>query len=622
MLKAVFGVINMKCGIEIHQRLAVGHKLFCNCPCDLSEQKPTQTIKRRMRVTMGELGGIDPAAAYEIIRGREYKYLVFPETCFVESDDEPPHSVNNDALEVALKVALMCNCNIPDEIHIMRKTVLDGSNTSGFQRTMLVGIGTENSYIETSEGKVRIKDINLEEESAGIVEETDGLVTYRLDRLGIPLIEIGTKADIKSPAQAKEVALKLGWLLRSTGKVMRGIGTIRQDINISVEGGARVEIKGVQELDLIEDIAKNEIARQQKLLDIKKFLGGSLSVLGPYDVTENFAGTKCKLIGSTIKSGGVVLAVVAKGLVGLLKTELCPGKTLGRELADYAKAHGCKGLIHTDEDLEKYSLVEDFEKLYEKYNLNKLYDAIIIIAERRDVAERAIKAVASRIKLLSERVPEETRVANLDGTTRYTRPLPGGERMYPETDLPPIVIDKDYLHALARKLPESWEKKLARFKKILSSELAEQILKSEYLELFEKLSKSYDPKLVASTLVNDIKALRREGVPVKQIPEERLEELFALHAQKRFGKEIIPIILRRLAESPASSVEEILKSENMEKISEAELEKIIKEVFEKYPYLYKEKRFSAIMGEVMSRVRGRASGTEVAEKIKKMLNAQ
>ncbi|MBU5575374.1 MAG: Glu-tRNA(Gln) amidotransferase subunit GatE [Candidatus Aenigmarchaeota archaeon] len=606
----------MKCGIEIHQRLSTKNKLFCNCSTSAFIESPEKNIIRKLRAVSGELGEIDQAAIYEAIKGKEYIYQTFPSsTCLVELDDEPPHEINKEALEIALKVALMLNCYIPEEIHIMRKTVIDGSNTSGFQRTALIGIGTDKSFIETAEGKVRIKDINLEEESAGIVEILpDSKIIYRLDRLGIPLIEIGTKADIKSASQAKEVALKIGMLLRSTGKAMRGIGTIRQDVNISVEGGARVEIKGLQEIDLIEKIIENEIKRQEKLIELKNFLLNSLEVKGPFDVTNIFKETQCRFISGIIKSGGLVYAISVKGLEGLLKTELCPGKTLGRELADYANAYGCKGIIHSDEDLKKYYLENEFKEI------SKLYPgAIIIIAEKKEIAEKTIKAVAERIKQLIVGVPEETRVACPDGTTKYTRPLPGGQRLYPETDLPPITINKKYLKKLSKNLPETWEEKLKKFNKILPKELSEEIIRSEYLEFFEKLYMKYDPKLVANTFISTIKELKRDGYEISNIAFEHFDEIFEMVSKKIIGKEAIPEIIKIISKNPNLKIEDAIKILGIEKISIEELEKIIKNIFNKYPDLYKEKKVSALMGEVMKEVRGKIDGAIVFKKLKEMI---
>jgi Glu-tRNA(Gln) amidotransferase subunit E-like FAD-binding protein len=469
--------IGFKCGIEIHNRLATQHKLFCNCPARLSSQKPSFTIKRKLRAVPGELGQIDVAAMYEYLRDREYIYQVFDDTvCLVELDEEPPHPLNQEALTIALQIAKMLNCDIPQEIHVMRKTVIDGSNTSGFQRTAVVGL---NGWLETSLGKVRIKSVCLEEESAGIVEKGEKYVIYRLDRLGIPLIEIGTEADIKNPKHAREVAEKLGMIIRSTGKSQRGIGVTRQDINVSIAGGARVEIKGVQELDLIEKIIEFEVKRQLELIK---------------------AGKKPK---------------------------------------------------------------------------------------------------------------EETRVALPDGSTAFMRPLPGGERMYPETDVPPIRITQQFLASIP--IPETWEQKLERFKKILPEELAEQIIHSEYLDLFEEFSTKFDPKLVARTLTITLKAIKREGFDISRVNEKHFEELFGLVEKGAIAKEAIEDILKKICEEPEKQIKEIIKELGIKTFSEEDVRRIVREVFENNPHLVKHKRISALMGEVMKVVRGKIDGKIVAK---------
>jgi Glu-tRNA(Gln) amidotransferase subunit E-like FAD-binding protein len=258
-----YDAIGFKCGIEIHQQLE-GKKLFCNCPTLNSSREPDIKVMRKLRAVAGETGEIDIAAKHEMQKGKTIIYLGNSEdVCLVELDEEPPHAINDEALKTVIEVATLLKCHIVDEIQVMRKTVVDGSNTSGFQRTALVGF---NGCVETSLGKVCIDTISLEEEACQKLSEDNKTITYGLDRLGIPLIEIGTATDIKSPEHAKEVAEKLGMVLRSTGKVKRGIGTIRQDVNISIKGGARTEIKGFQELKSIPKVVSYEIERQMQLI--------------------------------------------------------------------------------------------------------------------------------------------------------------------------------------------------------------------------------------------------------------------------------------------------------------------------------------------------------------------
>lgn len=255
--------LGLKAGLEIHQQLDT-HKLFCSCPSEIRKDKPDLIVTRELRPLAGETGKIDPAAIFEKKKRKFYKYEAYNDTtCLVELDEEPPHQINQEALETALLVAKMLHCEIPEYIQVMRKTVVDGSNTSGFQRTALVGI---NGWLDTKYGKVGIQNVNLEEDAARRTAEDKDSVTFRLDRLGIPLIEIGTAPDIRTPEQGKELAEKIGMLLRSTGKAKRGLGTIRQDLNVSIAGGTRIEIKGVQELKQIPVLTEKEVERQQKII--------------------------------------------------------------------------------------------------------------------------------------------------------------------------------------------------------------------------------------------------------------------------------------------------------------------------------------------------------------------
>ena len=263
--------LGFKCGLEIHQRLQ-SHKLFCGCPSILRDDTSDIVIKRKLRAVAGETGSIDIAAKHAMEKSQEFIYEAYSDTtCLVELDEEPPNKLNEEALNIAIEVALLLKCEIVDELHFMRKIVIDGSNTSGFQRTALLA---RNGFIETSKGNVRIGSIYLEEESAKNVKESKDNRIWRLDRLGIPLIEIQTEADILDEKHAKETAEKIGMILRSTNKVMRGIGSIRQDVNISIKGHPRVEIKGFQDIRLIETVIKNEVDRQLNDLKTKKDLFG------------------------------------------------------------------------------------------------------------------------------------------------------------------------------------------------------------------------------------------------------------------------------------------------------------------------------------------------------------
>tara|TARA_Y100000310_G_C20702141_1_gene830897 strand:+ start:1658 stop:3073 length:1416 start_codon:yes stop_codon:yes gene_type:complete len=275
--------LGFKCGIEAHQQIE-GLKLFCRCPTLNSDAPSNLKVERKLRAAAGETGEVDIAAKHEMAKDLTFTYEGDnADCCLVDLDEQPPEPINQHALNTALEIALLLNCKIVDEIQFMRKTVVDGSNVSGFQRTALIGI---DGNITTEHGKVMIESICLEEEAAKKLSNTKDSATYRLDRLGIPLVEIATDASITSPQHCKEVAEKIGMILRSTGKVKRGLGTIRQDVNVSIKGHPRVEIKGFQDLKSIPKVVDKEIERQKENIKNKKDLTSQVRNSKPDFSTE------------------------------------------------------------------------------------------------------------------------------------------------------------------------------------------------------------------------------------------------------------------------------------------------------------------------------------------------
>jgi Glu-tRNA(Gln) amidotransferase subunit E-like FAD-binding protein len=461
--------LGFKCGIEIHQQLE-GKKLFCNCPAEIRKEKPDFEISRRLRASAGEEGKIDKAAIHEQKKGKYFIYQCYHDiTCGIELDEEPPLPLNPDALRTALQVAKMLNCRIVDKIQVMRKTVIDGSNTSGFQRTMLIGM---NGELDVNGKKIGIESVCLEEEACQIVERKKDHDIYNLSRLGIPLLEIATAPDIRTPDEARETAAKIGMLLRSTGACKRGIGSIRQDVNLSIKGGARVEIKGFQELKSIPKVIEYEIERRMHLLKKKE-------------------------------------------------TPL-----------------------------------------------------------------------------------EEVRKAEADLTTSYLRPMPGMDRMYPETDIPEIMPNTEKIEAI-KTIEERVQELMKEFG--LPSELASQIIKkgidlSHYASRYTNL----DPKFIAETLINAPKEIKA-----------------------RFNKEIdlfkhIDNILEKahLGEIPKSAVFEILSEiargskPDFSKYAGIKTDEIEKEILGLIDH-YKEATIQALMGILMNKYRGRIDGKKLMDILKK-----
>ncbi|SFS57247.1 Glu-tRNA(Gln) amidotransferase subunit GatE [Halostagnicola kamekurae] len=607
-----YEALGLVAGLEIHQQLDTATKLFCECPTAIREpEDATRQFTRYLHPTRSELGELDDAAVEESMVEREFTYLAYDSTCLVEADDEPPHRLDEEALETTLEVAQLMDMNPVDQAHVMRKIVVDGSNTSGFQRSTLIATGGE---IETSDGAVGIEDLLLEEESAQRVEETDDGVTYSLDRLGIPLVEIGTSPDIRSPEQALEAAERIGMLLRSTGKVKRGLGTIRQDVNVSIEDGARVEIKGVQSLDDIDDIVRNEVRRQAKLVEIVAELDNrDASVGDPQTVTEVFEGTDSGVIGGALSSGGSVTAVPLYGFDGLVGREIAPDRRLGTEFSDHAKRHGAGGIFHTDE-LPAYGVTEaEVESLRDAVGAGE-NDAVAIVAAETTVAESAIDAVADRARTALEGVPEETRGANDDGTTRYLRPLPGAARMYPETDVPPVEPDPSDVPE-----PELLTEKVQRYQEEydLGEGLAEQVAYGTYMPFFEAVvDDGIDPTLAATTLESTLTELRRDDVPVDQLTEDHLEGVLEMAESGELPNEGIPDLLSVLAKEPDQSPAAAAEDAGLGSAGEDEVRETIVEVVERNEGQVEEEgmqAFSGLMGECMGALRGKADGDLVSE---------
>ncbi|MEF8882261.1 MAG: Glu-tRNA(Gln) amidotransferase subunit GatE [Halapricum sp.] len=603
--------LGLVAGLEIHQQLDTGTKLFCECPTELREpEESTRRLTRYLHPTKSELGELDEAALEESQVEREFEYLGYVTTCLVEEDDEPPHRVDDEALTVALEIAQLLDMEPVDQIHTMRKLVIDGSNTSGFQRTMLVA---DDGEIQTDEGPVGIDDLMLEEESAQRVAETDSGVRYSLDRLGIPLVEIGTKPDIRSPEQAREAAERIGMLLRSTGHVKRGLGTIRQDVNVSIAEGARIELKGVQSLDDIDDIVRNEVGRQVALLEIADELAErDAAVAEPQDVSEVFEGTDSGVIQSALTSGGAVQAARLEGFDGLVGREIQPDRRLGTEFSDHAKRHGAGGIFHTDE-LPAYGVTEaEVGALCEAVDANP-EDAVAIVADDPETAELAIDAVAKRAETAIEGVPEETRDANEDATSRYLRPLPGAARMYPETDVPPVEPDVSEVET-----PELLTEKVQRYQDEfdLDAGLAEQVAYGEYMPLFEKVvADGVDPTLAAGTLESTLTELRRYDTPVENLADEHLEDALKLVDEGEVPSEGMNDLLSALAEDPDLSAEEAVEQEGLGGVSEDEVRAAVVEVVERNAEQVSEEgmgAFSGLMGECMGQLRGKADGDLVS----------
>ncbi len=626
-----YAKLGLKVGLEIHQQLNTQAKLFCSCKPELFREEPEITFLRRLRPTQSELGQVDPAAYFEFQKGIRIRYEANRATsCLVEMDEEPPHNLNIEAVETALTAALMMNGEPVDEVHVMRKTVIDGSNTTGFQRTCVIAL---DGWIKVGEKVVPIQHTSLEEDAARKTgeEEKGKVICYRIDRLGIPLIEVATAPIIHSPMEAQEVAFAIGRILRDTGKAMRGLGTIRQDLNVSIPNGALVEIKGVQKLELISRVVKYEVQRQLKLINISKELMKkevkAESIREDFiDVTDVFQQTTCKVILKALKSGQTVKAVKLPRFKDLLKQELTPNLRLGTELADRARFWGrVGGIFHTDE-LPAYGITAgEVEALRKAVGADEA-DAVVFVVDITENVADALRAVVERAQEAIDGVPAETRAANADGTTRYMRPRPGAARMYPETDIPPSLITTGFVEKIRSNLPEPAEKKLERLMKeySLNEKLAKQIVDSEYGGLFEVIVKEsgVSATTISVFLTESLKALKRDGVQTEKVPDEQIREIFQLVGSGELAKEAIPDVFSWLSENEGKSVPDTIEALGLKMFAQEELELLIDRVISENKHSVDrlgKNSFGILMRIVMKEVRGKADPELVSKLLRERL---
>jgi len=626
------GLLNLKVGIELHRQLKTARKLFCEChvrPQNISDVH--YHFLRRLRVSESEMGEVDPAALFEATRQGWIKYDAEKNSsCLVEADEEPPHEINREALETAILVCRMLNARVVDEVHVMRKIVIDGSNTSGFQRTMVVGY---DGWLEWKDGpvkKVGVQTITLEEDAARILR-ADGMKEYSLDRLGIPLIEISLSPVTATPSEIQGLAEHLGRMLKNTGRVESGLGTVRQDINISVDDGPIVEVKGVQQLDLISKVVEFEWKRQNWLNQ----LASELRLMGlteknfdnmQVDVTDLLLDIKDNWVAGRIKRGDRVFAMLVPKFSGIFSKEAANNMRLGKELADVARSFGLGGLIHSDELPSNGILQQHVENVMKRINASE-GDGFVLLVGDPSRLEHVFPAIKRRLKQSLSGVPAETRAATQDGETRFIRPRPGSARMYPETDIEPVRITHEDIIRADSLIPEPWEKKLESLAErySLSKEQALKLLDSEYLELFIKACQEtkLQPSFIASILTEGLVSLRREAIEVSD--EQLLLDLFVSVSKGEIAKEASLDILRSVGKGESKDLNEAIQRLGLKRISEEELLSIIQQIVQKEKNMVHEKgdkAFSPLMGMVMQAVRGRVDGSVVSRELKRAIQQE
>lgn len=617
-----YAKVGFKSGLEVHQQLDTEKKLFCRCPAGYYSKNYNAEILRHMRPTLSELGEYDGTALMEFKTKKNIIYRIHHDTvCTYEMDDTPPFMINEEALDKAIAIGILMNCNIIDELHIARKQYLDGSIPTGFQRTAIFGV---NGWIKYKDRKINIIQISIEEDSCREISDIGHYRVYNTDRLGMPLIETVTAPEMRTPFEVMEVCEILSALVRSTGLVRTGAGAAREDVNVSVEGGTRIEIKGVPSIKRIPILTYNEAMRQWNLLRLREELHKRGITPDTFkakvdNVTKCLKKTKYEPIKNALKEGKHINCVTLFGFKDLLKWQTQTNTYFAKEISDRVRVIAClttlPNIIHSDSASETISNSE-WQAIKKMVGASEKDTLVIVWGDEKDV-ETGANEIIIRAKEATIGIPSETRQALKDGTNGFERILPGPDRMYPDTDLPPEKISIERVNKLKKILPEPiWEREEWYKQLKLPSDVIRPLSISKYANLFKKLVKEYNinPKLAAIALIQYPKRISKKLKKSITFSEEVVLNIFTLFKDGIISREGILLEMMNFAVTGKININ---NSEN--KINEKELQKIIDESraeLSKIKLINSEKKLQVLMGIIMSKVRGRIDGKKVYNLIK------
>ena len=621
MTESDYAALGFKSGLEIHQQLLTEKKLFCRCPAGHYSDSFNAEILRHMRPTLSELGEYDGTALMEFKTKKEIIYQINHGTvCTYEMDDTPPFELNDEALEIALGIGLLYGCTMIDEIHIARKQYLDGSIPTGFQRTTIVGV---DGGIPYKARRIGIVQLGLEEDACREVSDVGHLRTYLTDRLGMPLIETVTAPDMRTPQEVAEVANILRKLVRSTGKVRTGPGAARQDVNVSVTGGTRIEIKGVPRIPNIPLLTYSEAMRQHNLLLLREELhrrGITKETFSAKteEVTKLLRKTRYQPVKNAVADGLTVHCVLLRGYKGLLRWKTQVDTYFSREISDRVRVVAClttlPNIIHSDSPSE--TLASSEWQMLKKAVGAKEDDTIVTVWGPKQDADTGASEIIIRAKEATIGIPSETRQALRDGTNGFERILPGPNRMYPDTDLPPRRITQEQLGRIKKGVPrpfwesERWYRELG-----IPADVVAPLSISTFAGLFETAVKEWHirPTLAGVTLIQFPKGVAKKLGRSVDFSVETMREILLAYRDRALAKEgILPVLMQVAAGQGFSrhslpglcSDREL--SEAIER-SETELSALELHNPEKEP--------DVLMGLVMNKVRGRIDGKVVANNL-------
>lgn len=626
----VYHELGFMCGLEVHQQLKTDKKLFCHCPAGVF-QKDGQydaEVVRHMRPTLSEMGGYDGTALMEFKTKKTIIYRIANiTTCTYDVDDTPPFKINPQALEIAMEVALLLKTNIVGEFHITRKQYLDGSIPTGFQRT---GIMSIEGQIPLKNKPVRIIQLSIEEDSCREVSDIGHVRVYTTDRLGMPLIETVTYPDMKTPDESAEAAHYIRFLCRSTGKVRTGIGAAREDVNVSIRGGTRVEIKGVSSISLIPELVHNEAFRQKSLLAIRAELlsrlpdkeGWKMRHAGIDIQNLKMASFRTR---EAIDKKYRLVAVNLPGFQGILSFFTQPGRSFADEISDRLKVIACiekPNMTHSENWYDE-NQGDDWQYIRNLLDAEEGDAQILFWGPEEDIPT-AMETIEERCRMAFSGVPGETRKSFPDGTTIFERVLPGADRMYPDTDSAPISISQEFIDSVRSRLPVEVDRRMAQLRDYsIPEDTFPYLLRNNLVPLIERISMDFEtePRFIATLLAHRLKPLQGRLQPDSPFDFERIYDLFAFIQEQKLQRDLIFDMLTVVYAHPKMDMSSVLKSIGFSHNDRVNLSALIPLLREKFAKIKKSKEEGAdvrwIMGALRKMAIGRIPMRELADKIRK-----
>ena len=625
MTDADYEEVGFRSGLEIHQQLLTEKKLFCRCPAGRYSETYDAEILRHMRPTLSELGEYDGTALMEFKTKKEIIYRINRNTvCTYEMDDTPPFMIDEPALDISLGIAMLYNLNLVDELHIARKQYLDGSIPTGFQRTTIVGV---NGWIPYKDRRIRIVQLGLEEDACREVSDVGHRRTYLTDRLGMPLIETVTAPDMRTPQEVADVAQICRRLVRSTDRVRTGIGAAREDVNVSVRGGTRVEIKGVPRIPRIPLLTYSEAMRQWNLLRLRDELHRRGITAETFrsdfeDVTKSLQRTSYRPVRDALETGFVANGVVLRGFRGLLNWQTQTNTYFSREISDRVRVVAClttlPNIVHSDSASETLASAE-WEAVRRALKATR-DDTLVIVWGSKEDAKTGAQEIAIRAKEATVGIPSETRQALHDGTNGFERILPGPDRMYPDTDLPPKKVTEERLERIRKSLPVPiWTRESFYHELHIPEDVVRPLAVSRLSGLFETLVKDWKvgPTFASVALIQFPKRLRKRGLDPGRVTEAIFKDIFKLYKDGKISRDGVYLAMSEVAANSGLDA-----TDPPTVPSSADIEALVRRAADRLACLEihnPPKREHILTGLVMNEVRGLVEGSAVTAQVREFL---